>query len=457
MQRDAWYPGLVSVLRAVLCWCSAFWLFTLIEHRVPLGISVVPYLLFGLLSYLFLSWFMRRERTIPALVAVGTVLWGVGSLVLLLRFSTLVGILANVFGVFSVLTVVLFGVRACMEVPAAAGSIAALEGTTLFFLFFMWVYRVYELEVFYVLPLLAATLLSLSVVMYQRLSAVGGTGGHGRLRALAVVLPVLAIIVAELVLFMAFGAEVLGQGALMLYYGVLYCLKLMWSLFERFLFWLFSLFPAEEGELVMEPPPEMIVVEGMPEEVQLPPWLLIALGAVGICVVLAAVIYILFRLRNVRVVGRKFGGTGTAVKRERLPFRRWLRRLLTMLRSRLLVIWILVAKRGTPQELYLYLKRAGRRLDCRQQTGETPCAFVRRMAHAAENDADPELPQALEQLATALGACLYAKTPPEPLSKNVVLCIRRKFRRALRRNWGTRLCRLVREKLSKKNTAAELP
>ena len=137
MQRDAWYPGLVSVLRAVLCWCSAFWLFTLVEHRTPLGIAVFPSLLFGLLSYLFLSWFMRRERTVPSLVAAGAVLWVAGSLVLLLRFSTLVGILANVFGVFSVLTVVLFGVRACMESSAALNSIVALEGTTLFFLFFI--------------------------------------------------------------------------------------------------------------------------------------------------------------------------------------------------------------------------------------------------------------------------------------------------------------------------------
>ena len=261
MQRDAWYPGLVSVLRLVLCWCSAFWLFTLIEHNRPLGISVVPYLLFGLLSYLFLSWFMRRERTIPVLAAAGAMLWAAGSIVLLLRFSTLVGVLANIFGVFSVLTVVVFGVRACVETPVAANSIAALEATTMFFLFFMWVNRVYDLDAVYVLPLLTATLLSLSVVVYQRLSAVGGTGGHGRLRALAVVLPVLIAVIAVLVLFMIFGAEALGQGALMVYYGVLYCLKLMWGLLERLLFWLMSILPAQEGEIEMAPPPEMIVVE----------------------------------------------------------------------------------------------------------------------------------------------------------------------------------------------------
>ena len=32
MSRDAFFPGLVSVVRIVILWCSAFWLFTMTEY-----------------------------------------------------------------------------------------------------------------------------------------------------------------------------------------------------------------------------------------------------------------------------------------------------------------------------------------------------------------------------------------------------------------------------------------
>ena len=58
MQRNAWYPGLVSTVRIVACWCSAFWLFTTTEHGMPLGIDVAAYMAFGVLSFAFFAWLM---------------------------------------------------------------------------------------------------------------------------------------------------------------------------------------------------------------------------------------------------------------------------------------------------------------------------------------------------------------------------------------------------------------
>ena len=81
MQRDAWYPGLVSAIRTVICWCSAFWLFTMSERGEPLGIQVLPYLVFGLVCYFFFIWFLRKPRAIPVLAAVGAVFWIAGSVI----------------------------------------------------------------------------------------------------------------------------------------------------------------------------------------------------------------------------------------------------------------------------------------------------------------------------------------------------------------------------------------
>lgn len=57
------------------------------------------------------------------------------------------------------------------------------------------------------------------------------------------------MIAVALVLFMLYGAAPLGQGAVMLYYGVVYCLKLLLTLFNRLLMLLAALFPGQAGEM----------------------------------------------------------------------------------------------------------------------------------------------------------------------------------------------------------------
>lgn len=113
-------------------------------------------------------------------MSLGTGIALVGGGVLLWRYSTLPGFFGLLFGALSVITVVYGGVRACTEPPAAAGSISALEGTTLFALVFLWVQTATGMDPMYSAPLLAASLLSFLVVLYQRLSSVGGASGRGR-------------------------------------------------------------------------------------------------------------------------------------------------------------------------------------------------------------------------------------------------------------------------------------
>ena len=437
MSRDAFFPGLVSVVRIVILWCSAFWLFTMTEYGEIYGVALGPFLLFGIVSFLILWFFLQQPRTLPALTTLGTGISLVGGGVLLWRYSTLPGIFGLLFGALAVITVVYGGVRACTEPPAAAGSIGALEGTTLFALVFLWVQTATDMEPIYSIPLLAASLLSLLVVLYQRLSTVGGSSGRGRGRGLLVVGGALIVIAVALVLFMLYGAAPLGQGAVMLYYGVVYCLKLLLALFKRLLMLLAALFPGEAGEMELDPPAAMEIPEEYSDGGELNTGLLIALGIAGLCLVAVCLIYLVYRLRRLKIGGGRTAVVQTRVSRRKLSLLAWLKRIGSAVKERWLLLAAIVTMRGSPQELFLFLTRAGRRLDCARETGETPCAFVRRMAGVTAGETSEELPAALERLAAALGKCLYSREEPESFPRETTRIIRKSFRRALRRaRWG---------------------
>ena len=48
MSRDAFVPGLVSVVRIVILWCSAFWLFTMTEYGEIYGVALGPCFVLGI-------------------------------------------------------------------------------------------------------------------------------------------------------------------------------------------------------------------------------------------------------------------------------------------------------------------------------------------------------------------------------------------------------------------------
>lgn len=439
MSRNAFFPGLVSVVRSVILWCSAFWLFTLTEYQEIYGVALGPFLLFGVCSFLILWFFLQTPRTLPALTGLGAGISLVGGGVLLWRYSTLPGFFGLLFGALSVITVVYMGVRACTEPPAAAGSISALEGTTLFFLVFLWVQTADGMDAGYSVPLLAATLLSLLVVLYQRLSTVGGPAGRGRGRGLLVVGAALALIAAALGLFMTYGAVPLGQGAVMLYYGVVYCLKMLVSLINRLLLFLASLFPGQAEEMDLEPPAAMEMPEEFSGAGELNTGLLIALGIAGLCLLAACLVYLVYRLRRLRVGGGRAIVIQPGISRRKLSLLAWLGRIWAAVKERWLLFVAIVTMRGSPQELFLFLTRAGRRLECGRETGETPCAYVRRMARVTAGETQEELPAALEALAAALGRSLYSRAPVQPFPREMARTIRKSVRRALRRARWTKM------------------
>ena len=440
--------GLVSVERIVVCWCSAFWLFTMTEYGEPLGISLWAFLAFGAAAYLVIRTFLRRPRTMPALISLGIALAAAGTAGLLWKCSTLPGLTANAFGVLAVVSVVYGCVRACTDPPAAGRSISAMEGTTCFFLAFLWVQTNTGMDARYSAPLLAASLASLLVVMGQRLQAVGGPAGRSRARGFAVVGIALVLIAAVLALFLAFGAEPLGQGAVMLFYGVVYCLKLLMWLLNWLLHVLASLFPAAEGGMAPEPQMTVEIPQEVAEQGDIPPWVLVVLGIAGLCVLVGGLVYVMVRLRRFRVGGRAAVTAAAKPERRRMRLRTWLGMVLVWLRQRLYLLRMLVTQRGSPRELYWFLNRAGRRLGCRRRTGETPCAFVRRAAELAA-----ELSGDRGALALALDRELYAPVPGEPFPRETARRIRRSFRRALRRARWVQAADWLRRRLARETPA----
>ena len=148
----------------------------------------------------------------------------------------------------------------------------------------------------------------------------------------------------------------------------------------------------------------------------------------------------IYRLRKVRVGGGGAVRAAGQVQRRRISLVGWLRQLWAAVSRRVGLIAAILSMRGSPQELYLFLTRAGRRLDLRKQPGETPCAFVRRAARmTAGGGEDPELTAALEALAAALETCLYARRAEVSFPRDRGRRIRRGFRRALRRARRERL------------------
>lgn len=439
MRNDSFFPGLAAAVRNVVCWCSFFWLFSMIEDNEVHGLRLLPFLATGVACYLLCRAFLRVPRSIPALVGLAVGLTAAVSGLLLWKCSDLSGFWWSVFAVTAVAAVIVCNIMNCTEPPAAAKSISAMERTASFFVAFLWVQTVSGMNAVYSVPLLGASLLSLAVVLYQRISSVGGGTGRSRMRGLAIVAAALAGIVAVLALFVAFGAAPLGDGVVLMVHCVIYCLKMLLLLITTFFNWLARLLPPPEAGGELAPMTGFQIPEGMEEAEEVDPMVAIVMGAIGICLLVGCLTYLVYRLRKVRVGGGGTARTGGQVRR-RISLLGWLRQLWAAIGRRVGLTVAILSMRGSPQELYLFLTRAGRRLDLRKQPGETPCAFVRRAARmTAGGREDPELTAALEALAAALDTYLYARQAEVSFPGDQGRCIRRSFRRALRRARRERL------------------
>ena len=437
MPYTALFPALVAVARAVVYVCSAFWLFGFVETQQIVGFRLIPFLIAGLLCCLILYGFLRRPRPLPAVVGLGVLLTAAVCAVLIRHFSVFTGPLSLFLGIAFTAAVVARAVQVCMVPITAAQSISALERCTGFFLVFLWFQGSAGIPSGYSVPLMVMSLLSLVAVLYQRLAA-GSEGDASRrwLRGLIIVAAVLLLVVAALFLFFTYGAGPMTQAILSLYSGMRYLLSLIWRGFCAFLTWLSTFVSDPEPQPLPEGLPAFHPEE-LPETALPDQRVYVIAAAAGIFLLLALAIVVLFRLRHLRIRGYAQTTKKSRTVRRRIPLLRWLQRLWTRITDRLRLRMAILAMRGTPQELYHFLTRAGRRLGLRKTAGETPGAFIRRLKALPSTQADPLLLEALSALEHTLYQTLYAPQGKTVLSPQYGRCIRRRLRRALwRARWA---------------------
>lgn len=426
------FPGLIAVSRAVVYCCSAFWLFGFVETQQIIGFQLVPFLTAAILCYLVLRAFLSRPRPLPAVAVLAIVLGGVSATVLIWKFSMFSGPLSLCLGISFLGAVVVRAVQICTNPITAAQSISALERCTGFFIVFLWFQGAMNLPAGYSLPLMAASLLSLVAVLYQRLSAGSETDGSRKwLRGLIAVTALLLLIAAALLLFYRYGSGPLTQAVLAVFAGIKFVLAHLWQWIQAFLTWLAS-FVSDSGPQEFPEATPAFTPE-IPEEAELPDPRIYAIAAViGICLLLVAALWFLFRLRHFRISGTTAAPKKTGTIRRRVPLLQWLHRIWERIAGRIRLRFRILSMRGTPQELYYFLTRAGRHLGLRKASGETPCAFIRRVRAVPSVQSELQLSDALLSLEAALQESLYSPRQAEPLPQAQVRCIRQQFRRALR-------------------------
>lgn len=428
MEHNPLLYGFVAVSRSVLCWCSAFWLFTLADPSGLLGFDLIPFLAGALLCLLLVRWFLSHERSLLSVIIFSAAIGAALSVLLIWKFSNLRHGSTIFLGLVAVGSTVYIAVQRCMEPPTPAGSITAMELTTLFLVLFLWFQASSQRSALYSVPLLAAVLLSLVETSFLRLS--NSSGDTGRQRGVLILTAVLAVIFLLLGLFVAFGAEPLSEGVLYLISASVALCKWLLAQIERFFLWLLRFFPdspVEEAALSYEIP---ALRESEAAGEANPVMLVLML------VVLAALI-LCFLIQVVRMLARRRVGEkkrlrikSSTVQREKLRLLKWLQRLLVRLGAYLRLRANLLSMRGTPQELFYFLCRSGKRLNYRRGRGETPAAFLGRMAVLSEGDR--RLQEGLACLAGALNECLYAPRAAAVFPPDTARYIRRQFRKALR-------------------------
>lgn len=448
------FPGLIAIARAVIYCCSAFWLFGFVETQQIIGFQLVPFLAAAILCYLILRAFLSRPRPLPAVAALGIFLGGISAAVLIWGFSTFSGPLSLCLGIVFLGAVVIRAVQICTHPITAAQSISALERCTGFFIVFLWFQEAIGLPTGYSLPLMAASLLSLVTVLYQRLAAGSEADGSRKwLRGLIAVTALLLLITAALLLFYLYGSGPLTQAVLAVFAGIKFALTHLWKWIQAFLTWLAS-FASDPGPQELPEAMPSFTPE-IPQEAELPNSQVYVIAAVvGICLLLAAALWVLFRLRHFRISGTSSAPKKGSATRRRVPLLQWLRRIWNRIADHIRLKLRILSMRGTPQELYYFLTRAGRHLGLRKAPGETPCAFICRVRAVPSVQAEPQLSAALLSLESALQEALYSPRQAEPLLQPQVRCIRQQFRRALRQARWTELKMLPSRLLQKEHRKA---
>ncbi len=279
------------------------------------------------------------------------------------------------------------------------------------------------------LAYLLTLLLSLCATLFMRIFEGGGSVLYGsRLRGALLCCGILGGVGLLLLVFVRFLAESSRSAVSVTVRLVLNALQALGGLLGRFFAWLATLVPVDETAVPVDPlaPAGGADMSPSAENVLFDPTLLTILGGVLAVAVIAALVLLVIKLRKTRIhLAASQAQPITPVERTRQPgaLRRRISALLFALRFRLHFL----VYRGTPSGMLVWLSRWGTRNKMPRVAGETPRAYLMRLAAVPGFEGDDALRQSLATLANALDLQYYGGTETKPLPGRQLADLRKRF------------------------------
>ena len=399
MREQGWFPSF-AVQAATSCAVCSF--ACIISSSSGEGIGYYPLALvpFGIAAYLLDRLFLRRERSLRALVIFSAVL-AAAMFASVLAFGGMGGnIAACIFAA---------GFCALLAERAARGSLRcavemrsvllSMELCLLLLVIQVGIGSAGGQPAYAYVPIVAGCAVSILGVLLARLEQSPGARGWA-LIALA-----FAALFALLWLLVSYAAAPAGMGLAALWNGVTGAIKWFFGQIWRFFLFLISLLPQteyEEEEMDFSEP----IYAGEAEIEEASPVLAGVLLAVAAVAAIYGLVRLFIWLGRVKLGGKTVAKTAKSARKNAhfgsalaILFGSWRKSL--RLRAKM---WRL---RSTPEGLLCILIKKSRFTPWHKRVDETPRAFLERLSAAAGDDG--ELRSDLERLIPAVDAALYSK------------------------------------------------
>ena len=380
-------------------------------------------LLYAPLIYLLNRFFLRRERSLLALLTVNLLPLAALTVAYLL-LERWQGFAYFVFSLFFLCWLTYCGGYCATDGIPLPWALLNLDASFVLLVAFICYSSAFSLPIRWSIPSLAGLCACVVCAVILRSSRSPGLKGWLAVGgAFTLLLALLEVVTGA--------AAPAGRGLVALWNLIVQGYRAVTRLILRFFLWLLSLLPSGEyGEAETLEQWEAALPE-LPAEAETSPILSAVFFLMAAACVGAGVIWLLLRLRKVRL--RSTGGKSSAAalpRRERVALLPALLRLVKGWYEAIRLRVFLWRHRNSPRGLYFLLVHRCRRAPWHKQSGETPRQFLSRLSLAA--DGDEVLSRALSDLAAETDAAFYS---PDPAEKHLAYAplIRRRMGAALAR------------------------
>lgn len=366
------FSAAVSLCADIVMLATLYWIFSYTEFDRVVDPGLPLWLAFALAEYTAIRLFLRKERQIDHAAALCAGIYVLQCVVTLLLIPQLPTLMSTLFALL------FWGITAAFAFMRAKDGIAQekitlrFEGLILLGVAFLLIVQITGISSSYILTYLPAIVLCLAALLTSRTA--GSQQNQGSAWRGAVIIAGLVILMAALIgVFLLFASAPVGDIAAAVIGALWAALRWLGSMFTRFMSWLLSLLPTPEpvpmeGE-AMEGTSVSNADTAMPILENIPLYLLIATIAVAI---IAVILWLVLHWGKKARISRISVGT----QRRSRPKARASRTLLAPIAFFLKYL----AHRSTPEGWLIRCERWAARHRRGRGKGETPRAFLTRLA-----------------------------------------------------------------------------